>query len=185
MPDTKMKLSILIATMPSRKECFARLLNRLDSQLPINGSVEILWDDSMEYNIGTKRNKLLERSSGEYVVFIDCDDLVSKDYVRKILLAAKSNPDAIGISGWMTTNGKNKRSWHISKDYGSWYTKGRVYYRTNNHISPIKRTIALQAGFPEISRGEDAVYSERVKTLIKTEVKIKGDLYYYLYNSKK
>lgn len=178
-------LSILIATMPSRKSLFSRLLNRLDGQIPMNGCVEVLWDDSMDYNIGIKRNKLLERAKGEWVVFIDCDDLVSKDYVKKILEATKKNPDAIGISGWMTTNGKNKRQWHISRDYEKWHTKGRVYLRTNNHISPIRRSIALQAGFPDTTFGEDIEFSNRVKPLIHSEVKIKGNLYYYLYNSKK
>lgn len=171
--------------MPSRKEVFARLLNRLDSQLPMSGSVEILWDDSMEYNIGTKRNKLLERASGDMIVFADDDDMVERDYIKKILLAAKQKPDCIGISGIITTDGKNKRQWHISKEYGSWKKKGTTYLRTPNHISPVKREIALQARFPEIASGEDYEYSMRILPYLKTEVVVKGNIYHYQFKKNK
>lgn len=171
--------------MPSRSRQLAALLSAIDTQTPMRGGVEVLWDDSMDYNVGVKRNKLLQRASGDYVVFIDDDDTVSRDYVSKILAATKTSPDCIGISGTITTNGQNMRRWHISKDYGSWYTKGKVYYRTPNHISPVKRSLALQAMFPETSYGEDAEYSRRILPLLKTEVKITGNLYHYKFNSKK
>jgi len=179
------KLSILIATMPSRKAKLAMLLSTLDVQTPMSGSIEILWDDSMDFNVGTKRNNLLKRANGAYIVFIDDDDSISNDYVKKILKATESNPDCIGISGIITTNGKDKRQWHISKDYGSWYTKNRIYYRTPNHISPVKRELALQAMFPEISYGEDAEYSKRLLPLLNSEVKVTGNIYHYEYISGK
>lgn len=180
-----MKLSILIATMPTRKWKFHRLLNILESQVPMNGCVEILWDDSMDYNIGTKRNKLLKRAVGDYIVFCDDDDLVSNDYVRKILQAMEGNPDCIGISGTITTNGKNEKQWHISKEYGTWYEKNEIYYRTPNHISPVKRDIALKIGFPEISFGEDAVYSRNIHPHLHTENNVEGNIYTYKYKTKR
>lgn len=180
-----MKLTILIATMPVRKWKFNRLLNILDAQMPDNGSVEVLWDDSMEYNIGVKRNKLLERAGGDYVVFIDDDDVVSGNYIRKILSATEGNPDCIGISGTITTNGKDEKQWHISKEYGTWYEKNNVYYRTPNHISPVKREIALKIRFPEISFGEDAVYSRNIHPHLVTENIVNGNIYKYKFNSHK
>lgn len=179
------KLSLLIATMPSRKTKFNRLINKIDGLSPINGTVEVLWDDSMEYNIGIKRNKLLERACGQMVVYIDDDDDISNDYIKKILKATETDPDCIGISGTITTNGKNKKQWHISKDFGSWYERHCIYFRTPNHISPVKRTIALQVKFPEISYGEDAEYSKRILPLLNTEVVITGNIYKYQYNSRK
>ena len=74
--------------------------------------------------------------------------------------------------------------WHISKDFGFWYEQRGVYYRTPNHISPVKRELALLAGFPEIAFSEDAEYSKRLLPHLKTEVKIPGILYYYRYESK-
>lgn len=204
--EIKPVLSILIATMPHRYWDFNILLVALSSQfkdaerpnkLPepepsifamgnvYNPEIEIVYDDSMDYNIGTKRNKLLQRAKGDYIVYVDDDDTISTDYVSKIFAAIKTNPDCIGISGTITFNGLNSKQWHISKKYGHWYEKNNIYYRTPNHISPVKRELALKAGFPEISFGEDAVYSERLLPLLKTEVVIPGNLYIYRYDSKK
>lgn len=176
------QLSILIASMPIRVHKLANLRNVLTRQL--TPEVEVITDVSMNYNIGTKRNKLLALASGKYIVFLDDDDLIATDYVAKILEACKADRDCIGISGVITTNGKKEMNWHISRDYQGWFERNNVYYRTPNHISPVKRELALQAGFPEISFGEDYHYSMNLLPLLKSEIKIPGILYYYRYESK-
>lgn len=199
-------LSVLIATMPKRSWDLNVLLVALTSQLQditlseqvpsekpslwdpetvYNPPVEILVDASMDYNIGVKRNKLLERATGKYIVFVDDDDEVAPNYLKQLCLATIMDVDCIGISGLITTDGRNQRQWRISKEYGSWYERNGVYYRTPNHISPVKRELALQAGFPEIAFGEDAEYSRRLLPLLKTEVIIPGNLYFYKYVSNK
>lgn len=175
-------LSILIGTMPIRSEKLANLRAVLDRQL--TPEVEVITDISMNYNIGTKRNKLLQLSSGKYIVYLDDDDLIASDYIEKILEACKQDRDCIGISGTITTNGVNERQWHISKDFQMWFERGNVYYRTPNHISPVKRELALQAGFPEINFSEDHEYSMRLLPLLKTETKIPGNIYFYRYATK-
>lgn len=174
------KLSILIATMPTRSQQLAELMAVLQPQ--IIGGIEVITDNSITYNIGTKRNLLLQMAHGEYVVYIDDDDMISHDYVRKILSA--TGADCMGISGKITTNGANEQQWHISKDFGHWFEFGQIYYRTPNHISPVRRELALQAGFPEISHGEDYEYSMRLLPLLKTENKVAGNLYFYKYCTK-
>lgn len=180
-----MIISILIATMPSRDRELRRLLNNLRDQCEDVEEVEIIINSRMNINIGEKRNLLLSEAKGKYIVFIDDDDHVSEDYVSLILAACKSESDCIGISGTITTNGKNASQWHISKQYGRWFQSGTIYYRTPNHISPVKRELALQAGFPEIAFGEDAEYSKRLLPLLKTETIIKGNLYHYDYYTQK
>lgn len=199
-------LSVLIATMPKRSWDLMVLLTVLTEQLKnlalptqvpseepslwgpgtvYNPPVEILVDSSMDYNIGVKRNKLLERSKGKYIVFVDDDDEVAPNYLKQICLATLHNPDCIGINGRISTDGVNQRQWRISKEYGSWYERNGVYYRTPNHISPVRRELALQAGFPEIAFGEDHGYSMRLLPLLKSEVIIPGNLYFYKYVSNK
>lgn len=168
--------------MPIHLEKLAELRQILDPQL--TPEVEVITDHSMSYNIGTKRNKLLSLACGKYIVMIDADDIISTDYVEKILQACKSNCDCIGISGVITTNGRNEMQWHISKDYMGWFERKNIYYRTPNHISPVKRELALAAGFPEIAFAEDHEYSMRLLPMLKTEIKIQGILYYYQYKSK-
>lgn len=176
-------LSILIPCIPSHLEKLTELRQIIDPQL--TPEVEVITDHSMGYNIGTKRNKLLSLACGKYIVMIDADDLISTDYVEKILEACKSDCDCIGISGVITTNGRNEMQWHISKDYMGWFERKNVYYRTPNHISPVKRELAVAAGFPEIAFGEDYHYSMNLLPMLKTETKISGILYYYRYESKK
>jgi len=175
-------LSILIATIPQRKQELESLMTSLNKQK--NKFVEIIIDGDTGYNIGVKRNKLLQQAQGKYIVFIDDDDHISDNYVHEILKACKTNPDCIGISGFMTTNGGNKRKWHISRRFGKWFFSGGIYYRTPNHISPVKREIALQVGFPNIPFGEDMEYSKRILPLLKTEAIVQGDLYHYDYKEK-
>ena len=180
------KLSIFIASMPDRRSQFDILYRHLKDQFddPNEEIVEIWFDASMEYNIGTKRNKALKIMRGDYIVMVDDDDWVTSDYISKVLTAIESTPDCVGISGTMTTNGQNEQQWHISKDYLRWHEAGGVYYRTPNHISPVRRELALQAGFPEIAHGEDYEYSMRLLPLLKTETKIEGNIYHYQYVTK-
>lgn len=176
------KLSILIATIPERADMLQSLLKVLYPQQSID--VEILIDPCMDYNIGIKRNKLLARAGGDYIVYADDDDSVSPKYVELILKAIETEPDCVGINGTITINGTAERPWFISKEYKRWYEWQRVYYRTPNHISPVKRALALIAGFPETTFGEDYAYSMSLLPLLKTEVIIDEPLYTYKYVSK-
>jgi glycosyltransferase involved in cell wall biosynthesis len=167
------------------------LLTSLINQPSPSGEVEILTEiDGGEITTGNKRNKLIQRASGEYIVFIDDDDEVSPDYVKEILQAAITKPDAIVFSGWMETNGTDRKEFHLSIHYP--YTaitrNGRVeYLRYPNHITPIKRSIALQVPFENRTIGEDYAWATALhdQGLIKTEVKIHKQLYYYKFNSNK
>jgi hypothetical protein len=78
------KLSILICSLNRRKKYLKRLVDILRSQA--NRDIEVLCDiDNGEVSIGSKRQKLLNSAVGDYVCFVDDDDLVSEDYVDLIL----------------------------------------------------------------------------------------------------
>ena len=111
--------------------------------------------------------------------------------VSEILKAiSNGEPDVIGFCGAMTTNGHSRIHWKISKDlpYDAHEENGVKYYRRfNNHLSPIKKEIALQIGYKDIYVGEDYDYAVRLKEsrLIKTEVFINKELYFYNYITNK
>lgn len=178
-----MILSILICTIPKRKYLLDLLVKELKSQ--IVKDVEIISDNG-NGTIGAKRQRLLEKAQGEYVVFVDDDDWISKDYVSSILFALESQPDVVGFMGWITTNGRQKTNFKISKDCG-YHKTVRGYERFNNHLSPVKRTIALQIGYKDISWQEDYDYAVRLVNsgLIKTERFISKALYFYRYITSK
>ena len=87
-----MKLSVLICTIPERKEKFDILLNKLQF-LSINKDVEILCDNRARgtVTIGQKRNDLINKSTGDYISFVDDDDDISNNYFDLILNAIETD----------------------------------------------------------------------------------------------
>lgn len=179
-----MILSLLICTIPHRRDLFDRLLFDLRSQVMKEGiEVEILADNG-EGSVGVKRQRLLEQAQGDYVAFIDDDDRVDPKYLNLILMALSTNPDVVGFCGIITTNGRHAKRFKISKDCE--YTEKRgVYYRYNNHLCPVRREIALQVGYKDLSHGEDFDFATRLRPLVKTEAFIDHNLYYYRYVTNK
>lgn len=187
-------LSVLIPTTHSRQELLYGLLSELHKQadeLNIYNSIEIIVElDGGELTVGCKREILLEKAKGKYVVHIDDDDEISADYLKEIVKAIYTNCDVVGFEGYMTTSGSKRENFKISKNlpymtvqdaYGN-----NEYLRFNNHLCPIKREIALQIGFKDVRIFEDYDYALRLKQsrLIKTETYIPKSLYHYRYINK-
>ena len=175
-----MKLSILIASLPERHKTLSRLLKRLSSQ--ITQEVEIIINIDNQKTIGKKRNDLVSASTGEYVCFIDDDDMVSKYYVKRILNAIKEKPDVVTIEGIYNPDVGTKRRFIHMLNIG-WVNTYDVFYRGNNHLCPTKRDIAIQCPFPEINMGEDKKYGELVGEIAKTEHHIEKTMYLYNYKT--
>lgn len=177
-------LSILICTIPSRNKMFNILLKNIEEQISkskYKDLVEVAYDDSVGISVGKKRNLLLDKAQGKFVVYIDDDDEVHNEYVDKICICIDNNPDidCIAINGLISFDGKDEKKWFISKLFGKWYESNGIYYRTPNHISPIRRDIANQVRFPEINHGEDFSYSVGVLKYLHKEAKIDTPLYHY------
>ena len=184
MYKPKMLLSILICTLPSRQRMFDSLVRNLSKQVSDGNfydEVELLSDSDIYKSIGKKRNDLLMLSEGEFIVFIDDDDEVDSEYISLIINAIKSNEDidCIGMNGIITFDGGNERKWSISKEYGKWFERDGVYFRTPNHISPVKRSIAISNGFSDKNVGEDYDYSMAILPFLKKEVLIEKEIYHY------
>lgn len=179
-------LSILICSLQSRHTQLQELLNELQRQCAeIHATdVEVLTNvDNKEKSTGAKRNELLQSATGKYIIFIDDDDWPEPCYIKELLNAATSDADCFAMNGWITTNGGNRIDWALSKDYHNHGTT--FYYRKTNHITGVKRELALKAGFPDKSNAEDKWYSDRVAPLCKTEFTIIPPMYHYRFNSHK
>lgn len=177
------KLSILICTIEKRRALFELLKSKLDRQK--TDEVEILhYLDNKEISVGRKRQLLLEEAKGDYVVFVDDDDDVSEDYVSEILKAIDTQPDCVGMLIDCDMEGI-KRSAIASLKYKDWGENqdGFKYVRSPYHKTPLKRWIALKAGFTDTRFGEDYVYSMKlVKSgLLQTETMVTKPIYFYRY----
>lgn len=180
-------LSVLICSLESRITMLNTLVDELNRQINGNPEVQInVYSDNKELTTGRKRQLLLESASGKYIIFIDDDDWIEPCYIEELLKACESDADCFGMNGWITTNGGMPIPWNLSKDNDNKTINrggGPFYLRTVNHITGVKRSIALQAGFPDKSNAEDKWYSDRVKALVKTEYKIEPLMYHYRYVS--
>jgi glycosyltransferase involved in cell wall biosynthesis len=173
------RLSLLVCSLEARHRDLCRLTNCLQPQM--SDAVELLINiDAGQKTIGQKRNELLEQAAGDYIAFIDDDDLVADDYVEKVLAAVATGPDCCGMEGIITLDGKDPRRFIHSLRYREWFERDGVYYRNPNHLSPVKRELALKIGFPEKNYWEDRDYSARLLPLFHREVYIDGPIYYYL-----
>ncbi len=179
-----MKLSILICTLESRVEQLQIILKVLQRQS--NKDVEILIEsDNGELSTGSKRQKLLERAIGDYICYVDDDDMVSNNYVDSILNAISYKPDCVGIIVEKrkddlpyrkvvktTQTLKNQWIWNFNE-------KTNTQSMIPDHLTPVKREIALKVGFKDISKGEDTVYSIGIIEYLKTEIFIDTPIYLY------
>lgn len=188
-----MILSILICALEERKAQFDNLCAELLMQIKdgyYGNKVEVLFErDNRQVTTGAKRNKLLKRASGKYCVFIDDDDHVPEYYIEELLKAAQSDCDCMAINGVMTTNGRNEKQWFIalSNPYIADYSRGyEVYLRPPNHITPMKKEVARQIGFLDITIGEDYDFCMRLEKsgLLKTQFVIEKSMYHYKFKDK-
>src|ERR1035437_9000257 len=79
-----MKWEILILTQPKRAPWLAECLLRLLPQVSWPDVVVTIQTHDDNQPLGENRQRMLERSCGEYVNFVDDDDLVSEDYAAAI-----------------------------------------------------------------------------------------------------
>lgn len=189
-----MKLSILIPSLIERAEQLYSLVSELEFQAEQSDwvdKIEILsFTDNKVLTIGAKRNELMQRAKGEYVAYIDDDDKVSKNYLELIFKGLETNPDCCSLRGIITWNGESPEIFEHSIKYKEYKTNpptmGIRYERYPNHLNAIRKHIAKNFLFPEISHGEDTDWATQVfkSGLIKTESYISEVLYHYQYKRK-
>ena len=166
------KLSILTCTINGREDKLKKLEEVLRPQLITDNSVEWIIKKELPNKqggptIGANRNALLEDARGEYVCFVDDDDFVSEDYVELILKAIESSPDVVGIKGHYFSGNNPPEVFIHSIQYKEWFTKDKIHYRCPNHLNPVKRELAIKAGFTEKNFGEDHDYSYKLRDILK------------------
>jgi glycosyltransferase involved in cell wall biosynthesis len=161
-------LGILIVTLKRRRPFLDRLMRRLAPQLSPRVEVFTLEDEGAE-TIGAKRQRMIEACDSRYLCFVDDDDLVHTDYCELILKALDEDPDVVGFRTNYYEDGKLHGHGVISVLAKKWHSTPAprrgdkpTHWRTPNHLSPVRREMALSIGFPSLMHGEDADYSIRM-----------------------
>jgi hypothetical protein len=176
------KWSILILTQPSRVRFLDRLLGVLKPQIEGHHDIELVIrssdpDPLLPY--GENCQQMREAAHGEYVNFVDDDDLVSRNYVGRIL-PLLDGVDYIGFKCAWTCDGRPHQPWFHSLKFPGVRGDASGVYRDISHFNPIRRELALHARMSGGS-GADGRWAEAMRALgiVKTEHVIDEVMYYY------
>ena len=177
MTTCETKLSILICSLEKRAGTLERLMQILKPQLSSDVEVRVNIDNGKK-TICLKRNELLLESKGEYVCFIDDDDIVPDYYVSEILEAIKTRPDAVGFIGEIQF--RNGDTYEVEYKHGNPNLFNGKNLRSIWHLQPVKREIALSLMYDDAkNRGQDRTYAKKLEPLIKSSVFINKKMYHY------
>ena len=184
-------LSILIPTIVGREQPFQKLYDKLYAQIRDNhllDSIEIVSEcDDRKMSIGSKRQLLIEKAQGRFIVFIDDDDDVAVDYCFAIAKVIRENEgiDAIGFLQQCTFDGGTPVMASLSNRWSDWAENvgGYRYVRTPFFPTPMLRDYALQVGYRDMRYAEDHDFARRLKAsrLIQNEYFMNSIMYYYIY----
>ena len=161
------------------------LVHQIDV-LDAHDKVEILVEPERDMTIGAKRNLLVARATGKYLVHVDDDDQVNPSYVARILEAAERDPDVITLGVFYNEPNGITSHWHFSIEYTDMVRKESVLMMYPTHLCPMRESIARLYKFQHTNIGEDMSWSKAIKQtgLLKTEIHI-GPMYHYLYRHDK
>lgn len=185
-------LSILIPTIPARIGRFNNLWDDLEVQRgkliqnhPSICDIEILVDNSKSFldgglSIGEKREKLMMRSSGKYVCFLDDDETIPNNYLESIVRLCLQDADVVTF-----------RAMARLKDYWG-LVDMRLAYKVNDqmtpdytvrrppwHICPVKSKYAKIYQFEDKNNAEDFEWMEKVLQHCTTEAHTDRILFMY------
>lgn len=201
--------SILLCGIPERYHSVQALLFSLLEKQSVARmpDVELLYHmDNRRRSVGAKRNGLLREAVGEYITFIDDDDEVSPDYVRKIrdaIIASRKQEILVDVicfpqratlqpAGVTHECTYSLAHWSQRKpDARRVLTQSDKPNTLNwsgppSHTMAWRREIVKDAHFPEKNFGEDVSWVDAVCEKAKTEIALTGDpIYFYKFDETK
>lgn len=146
-------------------------------------------ENDRNLGVGQTRNKGMKYAKGEYIVFIDSDDWVDNNFVKKINQNLKNKKVDILFFDYYRI-GKSKKKYYKTiknKKNIDNMTKEEVLIYTTGNIcgKAIKREVIIQNNleFSELKRFEDWVFISQVILKSNKVSYLQEGLYYYYINT--
>lgn len=156
--------SILICTLAWRERQFLSLLDSLLPQAEARpGQVEVVaLRNNGELLLADYRQAMLDDPrNGQYVSFLDDDDLVAEYYVSDVMAALASGPDVVGFTVTMNDSawpGVSLSSFSI-RNNPSGTPRNGVFYRRVSPFSPIRTSLARMGSYIAPGKYDDEAYA--------------------------
>lgn len=173
-----MRWTIGILTVPERELECNRIKGMLEYQMRGYDDIQIIVN-GRDGSLGEKRQFILDNATGDYINFVDDDDIVSFDYIDQIWGLLDGKVDYIGFQLQLYESGEKQKPTFHSLKYDKWWDDDKGFYRNVSHLNPIKRQIAKQGRF-DGGIGEDQRWADQVHP--KTEYYIDKPLYFYFHS---
>jgi glycosyltransferase involved in cell wall biosynthesis len=176
------QLSILVTNVTKRVDLIYDIVKNLEKQAE-GLSVDIMYlGDNQSMSVGKKRNVMINAADGLYVCFIDDDDPIHPEFVKKIYEGTKTGVDVVNYMVEYS-DGTITRPVKYSLKYKRDQNTETEFLRIPNHLMAVKKKHAINAGYRDLIWGEDADYAKRLLPYLKTEHNINEILYWYKYNA--
>lgn len=184
-------LSILIPSIPKRKQKLDRLLCELTKQIEaikqheMLGIVEAVFDDSISFldgglSIGKKREKLVKLATGKYLCFLDDDESIAPNYVESLLRLCNFDLDICTFRAIS----KLETAWglvdmRLAYKLNDQFTPEHTIRRMPFHMCPVRSEFAKLYEFEDINNAEDSRWMEQVLAHCTTEAHTDKILFQY------
>jgi len=181
------KLSILMPALASRRPMRRRLEASLLAQSRAFDDVEVRVDeDDGRVPSGEKRNRLIERSQGEYFAFVDDDDLVQPEYIRELRAGCRTGADVVSFWVRRTDPTRPTRIQAFSIHYQDKQqpADGKVRMMAN-HLCAWRREVGSAVSFPPNLGYNDDVFWYKpllASGLVRSEEHVARVLYTYRFH---
>jgi hypothetical protein len=175
--------SILIPTLAGRQASLARLLDVLLPQAEAVPGIEVV----ALYNNGSRpltdiRQDLLDDARGEFISFIDDDDLVVPDFAYTVIMAmGDPDTDAVGFQARIFEDGDPVQlAFHSIRFTRQWFADISGAYRDWTLLNPVRTAIARKGDFRLCRElGEDYDFRSQIAHLLHRDEYIPRVLYLY------
>ena len=186
------KLSILIHCVYNRvTNNMLPLFTKLEEQIskldnPKDVEIMVLLDNKRR-SIGYKRDALLKIARGDYVAYVDDDDIVSDFYIEEAIKAIDENKgvDVITFKQRIFENSNGPFSITFELGYPRNDTPGLVSANAKRppwHPCFWRRELVQNINFPDEMYGEDWLWAEQANKVATTAYHIDEYMHTYVYN---
>lgn len=136
--------------------------------------------------LGATRNEGLSRAKGAWILFIDSDDFVSKDYFLELWHCIKMHEPCVVHFGHLNVYsqdidknllGSVSRCFTLTKDAKEIF---KILYSATVWNLCYRRDVIANIKFENITPGEDALFNSAILANVKSIAKIPTSLYCYL-----